>query len=99
MNSMISQPAGAIGAIVLAALADGTSVTTAMVVGGVLCAIAAPLYIPSFRAEKRRATRKAESGTGAVSAPTLGPGMAPLDRGVGVESETGVPTEVSDSRV
>ncbi len=54
MNSMVSQPAGAIGAIVLASLADGTSVTTAMVVGGILCAVAAPLYIPAWRAEKAR---------------------------------------------
>jgi predicted MFS family arabinose efflux permease len=54
MNSMVGQPAGAIGAIVLAALADGTSVATAMVVGGVLCAAAAPLYIPAWRAERRR---------------------------------------------
>ena len=54
MNSMISQPAGAIGAIVLAALADGTSVTIAMIVGGILCAVAAPLYIPAWRAEKAR---------------------------------------------
>ena len=54
MNSMVSQPAGAIGAIVLAALADGTSVTTAMVIGGVVCAAAAPLYIPAWRAERAR---------------------------------------------
>lgn len=54
MNSMVSQPAGAIGAIVLAALADGTSVTMAMVVGGIVCAAAAPLYIPAWRAERRR---------------------------------------------
>ena len=52
MNSMVSQPAGAIGAIVLAALADGTSVTTAMVVGGIVCAAAAPLYIPAWRRER-----------------------------------------------
>jgi predicted MFS family arabinose efflux permease len=58
MNSMVSQPAGAIGAIVLAALADGTSVTTAMVVGGILCAAAAPFYIPAWRAEKRRTVRE-----------------------------------------
>ena len=45
-----------IGAIVLAALADGTSVATAMVVGGIICAVAAPLYIPAWRAEKARAT-------------------------------------------
>jgi predicted MFS family arabinose efflux permease len=52
MNSMVSQPAGALGAIVLAALADGTSVSTAMVVGGIICAIAAPLYIPAWRQER-----------------------------------------------
>jgi predicted MFS family arabinose efflux permease len=56
MNSMMSQPAGAVGAIVLAALADGTSVAAAMVVGGILCAVAAPLYIPAWRAEKARRT-------------------------------------------
>jgi predicted MFS family arabinose efflux permease len=60
MNSMVSQPAGAIGAIVLAALADGTSVSTAMVVGGLLCAMAAPLYIPAWRAEKARRTEPHE---------------------------------------
>ena len=56
MNSMVSQPAGAIGAIALAALADGTSIATAMVVGGIICAAAAPLYIPAWRAERARAT-------------------------------------------
>lgn len=54
MNSMIGQPAGAIGAIVLSALADGTSLTTAMIVGGVVCALAAPLYLPALRAERTR---------------------------------------------
>jgi MFS family permease len=53
MNSMISQPAGAIGALVLAAVADGTSLTTAMVLGGLVCAAAAPLYLPAWRAEQR----------------------------------------------
>ncbi len=52
MNSMVSQPAGALGAITLAALADGTSISTAMVVGGIICALAAPLYIPAWRAER-----------------------------------------------
>lgn len=56
MNSMVGQPAGAIGAIVLAALADGTSVTMAMVIGGIVCAAAAPLYIPAWRAERARRT-------------------------------------------
>ena len=54
MNSMISQPAGALGAILLSALADGTSISTAMVVGGIICALAAPLYIPAWRAEQAR---------------------------------------------
>ena len=54
MNSMVSQPAGAIGAIVLTSIADGTSLTTAMLVGGIACAVAAPLYIPAWRAEQRR---------------------------------------------
>jgi MFS family permease len=52
MNSMVAQPAGALGAILLAALADGTSLSTAMVVGGIICAAAAPLYIPAWRAER-----------------------------------------------
>jgi MFS family permease len=54
LNSMVGQPAGALGAIVLAALADGTSVATAMIVGGVICAVAAPLYVPAWRAERAR---------------------------------------------
>jgi MFS family permease len=54
MNSMISQPAGALGAIMLAALADGTSISTAMIVGGIICALAAPLYYPAWRAERAR---------------------------------------------
>jgi membrane associated rhomboid family serine protease len=52
MNSMVAQPAGSLGTIVLAALADGTSVSTAMVVGGIICAIAAPLYLPAWRQER-----------------------------------------------
>jgi len=71
MNSMISQPAGAIGAIVLAALADGTSLTTAMVVGGVICAIAAPLYLPAYRAEHaRRASMATATSTAGIGGPT-----------------------------
>ena len=56
MNSMIAQPAGALGAILLSALADGTSISTAMVAGGIICALAAPLYIPAWRAERARIT-------------------------------------------
>ena len=54
INSMVGQPAAALGAIALAALADGTSVATAIIVGGIICALAAPLYIPAWRAERGR---------------------------------------------
>lgn len=49
LDSMVAQPAGSLGLIVLAALADGSSVGTAMIVGGVVCAVAAPLYLPARR--------------------------------------------------
>jgi MFS family permease len=65
MNSMIAQPAGALGAILLAALADGTSISTAMIVGGIICALAAPLYIPAWRAERAR------TAAGTSAAPAL----------------------------
>ncbi len=55
MNSMVAQPAGAIGLIVLSTLADGASVPVAMVVGGIICALAAPLYLPARRAEREHA--------------------------------------------
>jgi MFS transporter, DHA1 family, tetracycline resistance protein len=54
MNSMMGQPAGSIGLIVLTAIASGTSVSAAMVVGAVVLALAAPLYLPAARAERRR---------------------------------------------
>ena len=54
INSMVGQPAAALGAIVLASLADATSVATAIIVGGIICALAAPLYIPAWRAERVR---------------------------------------------
>jgi predicted MFS family arabinose efflux permease len=63
MNSMVAQPAGAIGGIALGALADGTSLATAMVVAGILCAMAAPLYIPAWRNERRRAAAASGGNT------------------------------------
>ncbi len=61
MNSMVGQPAGAIGAIALGALADGATLSTAMLVGGLICAAAAPFYIPAWRAERRRRPRPASA--------------------------------------
>jgi predicted MFS family arabinose efflux permease len=53
LNSMMAQPAGALGAVVLTALADATSISTAMLVGAVVLAVAAPLYLPAWRAGRR----------------------------------------------
>jgi hypothetical protein len=64
---MVSQPAGALGTITLAALADGTSVGSAMVVGGIICALAAPLYVPAWRQERERRAA-AEADRAAVAA-------------------------------
>jgi MFS transporter, DHA1 family, tetracycline resistance protein len=54
MNSMLGQPAGSLGLIVLTAIASGASVSTAIVVGAVVLAAAAPLYLPAVRAERSR---------------------------------------------
>jgi hypothetical protein len=49
LNSMVSLPAGALGGVLLTALADATSVSTAMLVGAAVLAAAAPLYLPARR--------------------------------------------------
>ncbi|MGH3333150.1 MAG: hypothetical protein ACRDPJ_17775, partial [Nocardioidaceae bacterium] len=54
INSMMAQPAGAVGLILLTALADGTSASVAMYVGGAVLAVAAPLYLPAWRKERNR---------------------------------------------
>lgn len=56
LNSMMGQPGFAVGAIVLTALADMVSVTAAMLVGAVVLAVAAPLYLPAWRAGRTVAT-------------------------------------------
>ena len=53
LNSMVSQPAGALGVVVLTGVAEGVSVSTAMVAGGLVLALAAPLYLPAWRKERR----------------------------------------------
>jgi predicted MFS family arabinose efflux permease len=52
LNSMFAQPAGALGLICLTAVADGTSTSVAMLVGGLVLALAAPLYLPALRQER-----------------------------------------------
>jgi MFS family permease len=68
MNSMIGMPAGALGGIVLAALADATSLPVAILVGGVVCAIAAPLYLPAWRQERTRGVAPIDSDAEALAA-------------------------------
>jgi len=45
LNSMVSQPAGALGLITLTAVASATSLRVSMLVGAAALAIAAPLYL------------------------------------------------------
>jgi predicted MFS family arabinose efflux permease len=49
LNSWISQAAFAVGAVVLASLAQSRGVPTAMLTGAVILALAAPLYWPARR--------------------------------------------------
>ncbi|MEH1127403.1 MFS transporter [Micromonospora sp. CPCC 206061] len=49
LNSMVAQPAGALGLLTLTVLADATTVSTAMLVGAAVLAAAAPLYLVARR--------------------------------------------------
>lgn len=53
ISSMVWQPAGALGQILLTLLASGVSTGFAIVVGGIVLALASPLYLPAMRAERR----------------------------------------------
>jgi MFS family permease len=68
MNSMVSMPAGALGGVTLSALADATSLPVAIVLGGVICAIAAPLYLPAWRQEGARQPPPVDSDAGVLAA-------------------------------
>ncbi|MEU8044203.1 MFS transporter [Micromonospora echinofusca] len=91
LNSMMAQPAGALGALVLTALADRTSISLAMFVGAVVLAVAAPLYLPAWRAERR--TRSGQ-GDSTASLPTRPPHDAadpvqPVDRAADLARTSG----------
>ena len=49
LNSMVGQPAGALGLVVLTGIAQAHSVSAAMIVGAVVMALAAPLYLVARR--------------------------------------------------
>lgn len=74
LNSMMGQPAGALGALVLTAVADATSITVAMLVGAVVLAVAAPLYLPAWRAGRRTADAAPHPGEHRPGDSAAGPG-------------------------
>ncbi|WP_157970784.1 MFS transporter [Nakamurella deserti] len=68
LNSMVSQPAASVGVLVLTAVADRTGDTSwSFVIAGVVIAIAAPLYLPAWRAERETAPAAVAQG---ASGPT-----------------------------
>lgn len=75
LNSMMAQPAGALGGVLLTALAAATTVSTAMVVGAVVLAVAAPLYLPAWWAGRR------SPGFAAATAEPIGPRPEPIGPG------------------
>jgi hypothetical protein len=72
LNGMVSQPAGSVGMIVLTSLAGATSTATAMLAGGVVLALAAPLYLPAWRAGRRAAPAPRDDVEVAVADPGVG---------------------------
>jgi predicted MFS family arabinose efflux permease len=52
LNSMAAQPAGAIGLLVLTAVADTVSVTAAIYLGAAVLAMGSLLYVPAWRQER-----------------------------------------------
>jgi MFS family permease len=68
LNSMVAQPAGAMGGIVLLGIAGASSASTAILVGAAVLAVAAPLYVPAWRQERLRrwAGRQPEETPAAV---------------------------------
>ena len=52
MNSLTAHAGGMVGGIALGALADATSLTTAIVAGAVILSAAAPLYVVVARTAK-----------------------------------------------
>ncbi len=54
LNSMAGLSAGALGLIILTSLAEATSLSTAIYVGAVVLAAAAPLYVPAWRQSRMK---------------------------------------------
>ncbi|TCB95299.1 MFS transporter [Micromonospora zingiberis] len=52
VNSMVAMPAAALGGVLLGYVGDRAGVSAAMLVGAVVLAVAAPLYLPAWRADR-----------------------------------------------
>lgn len=62
LNSMVAHPAGSLGSIVLTSIAGTVSTGMAIVVGGIVLAAAAPLYLPAWLATRPAAGLPGVSG-------------------------------------
>ncbi|MEG3636470.1 MFS transporter [Micromonospora palythoicola] len=62
VNSMVALPAGALGGVLLGFIGDRAGVSTAMLVGAVALAVAAPLYMPAWRAGRRSSSADGQPG-------------------------------------
>ncbi|HEU4347466.1 MAG TPA: MFS transporter [Actinoplanes sp.] len=67
LNSMVSQPAGALGLVVLTGIASHAGTPRAMLAGAVVLAVAAPLYLIARRPRVTVAAPSATSVHGGVS--------------------------------
>jgi MFS family permease len=74
LNSMMAMPAATLGGLVLTALADRTSITLAMLVGAVVLALGAPLYLPAWRAGRTGGQVPADGAAGEGVATALSEG-------------------------
>jgi MFS family permease len=72
LNSMVSQPAGALGVVVLTALATAASTSVALLVGAAVLAAAAPLYLVGRRGVTDRADPVTAVHGGVSIAPPAG---------------------------
>ncbi|MCL7458456.1 MFS transporter [Micromonospora echinofusca] len=82
LNSMMAGGAGALGAVVLTALAERTSVSLGLFVGAVVLAVAAPLYLPAWRAERRTRSGQGDSTASISTRPPhdAADAVQPVDR-------------------
>ncbi|GIJ22696.1 MFS transporter [Micromonospora lutea] len=70
VNSMVALPAGALGGVLLGLIGDRAGVSTAMLVGAVALAVAAPLYLPAWRADRAAGSVATDQAGRAGSTPS-----------------------------